>query len=73
MTREGPSWPWWLALAIVLVTPLLMGGCQTTRDYDCRTWRQADGVEYNRAKRDACFPDCDSCGPVLRERNPYDQ
>lgn len=55
----------------LLVGAWLMGGCQT-RAYDCGTWSQSDGVEHNRAKRDACFPDCPSCGPVMRERNTYE-
>lgn len=63
--KEGPTWPWLLLLAIVLAVPLLMG-CQTTRAYDCKVWRQDDGIEYNMAKRDACFPDCPSCGPAFR-------
>jgi len=62
MTREGPTWPWLLVLAIVLVAPLLMG-CQSMA-YDCKTWRQDD--PFNQAKQAYCFPDCPSCGPAFR-------
>jgi hypothetical protein len=60
--------PW----SVLMAAALVLAGCAgQPRAYDCSTWSQSDGSDYNRAKRDACFPDCPSCGPVLRERNPY--
>jgi len=65
----NPRWGFriWLGL---MVGAIIMGGCASPPKYNCEYWTQFE--PDMQAKREYCFPDCPSCGPVIRSRNPYE-